>query len=235
MAFSIKHSHAVFGGIWLDASLEELHISDSEVTTHPVEEGSDITDHVRPKADAIRLTGVVSNQPIETPGSHADGARPVTLSREFELGPPGAISGVTGGGLVGGALASAVGDLLGLNRGAVVAQGFDQGFDRVADAYLELLAIKNEGRLFEISTTLRTYEQMVMRQLEVRRDAENGQWLRFSAVCEQLRIVATALGDIPEPKVERAKTEQTKAKTPTKDAGGAGALAQSTLSAITGG
>ena len=25
----IKHSHAVFGGIWLDASLEELHIGDS--------------------------------------------------------------------------------------------------------------------------------------------------------------------------------------------------------------
>ena len=51
--FTVEHEHAIFGGIWLDASLVEVHMGDSDITEHPVEEGSDITDHIRPLADAL--------------------------------------------------------------------------------------------------------------------------------------------------------------------------------------
>ena len=55
------------GTVTLDVSLSEAHSSTNEVTDHPVEQGVNIVDHVRPKPDILRLEGMVSNTPLPLP------------------------------------------------------------------------------------------------------------------------------------------------------------------------
>lgn len=52
------------GAVELDASLNEGHSSTADVTQFPVEEGADITDHVRIKPETLSITGVVTNTPL---------------------------------------------------------------------------------------------------------------------------------------------------------------------------
>lgn len=49
----------------VDCVLTESFQADCDVTEHPVESGSNISDHIRPKPISFTLTGVVSNSPID--------------------------------------------------------------------------------------------------------------------------------------------------------------------------
>lgn len=217
-----ERRHAIFAGIWLDCSIEEVHTAAAIVTAHPVEDGSEIVDSIIPQADRIRMRGMVSNTPIELPGSHADGAQVVPKEFEFDLGTPQIVNAVVGGGLLGQA-AGAITGALGLNKGGGFASGFDPEFDRVANAYEELLAIKNEGRLFTIETTLRLYEDMALEALEVVRDSQNGNVLHFTADARQVLVVSSETVELPEPQVQRGKAKAEQGKKPTAD-GGLGAI-----------
>ena len=55
---------ARIGVLTLDASVEETHTSASEVTEHPVEEGTNISDHIRPLPDTLEINGIVTNHPL---------------------------------------------------------------------------------------------------------------------------------------------------------------------------
>ena len=48
-----------------DASISENHLSELDVTEHPVETGSDITDHLRVRPTTLDMTIIMSNRPIE--------------------------------------------------------------------------------------------------------------------------------------------------------------------------
>lgn len=50
--------------ITLDVATVVDHSFSAEVTTHPVSEGEDISDHVTPQADVITVTGIISRTPI---------------------------------------------------------------------------------------------------------------------------------------------------------------------------
>jgi hypothetical protein len=67
-------THLQIAGIWIDCSISEQHSSQAEVSRHPVEDGADVTDHVRLQPDSLSIEGLVTNQPIEVPKSHANGA-----------------------------------------------------------------------------------------------------------------------------------------------------------------
>lgn len=47
-----------------DASIEEQHSKAATLTDHPIEDGSDVTDHVRQQPDSIRMVGEISNHPL---------------------------------------------------------------------------------------------------------------------------------------------------------------------------
>lgn len=49
--------------IEFDASVQEGHTSSAEITQHPVEEGVDITDHIRALPDDLSVNVIVSNNP----------------------------------------------------------------------------------------------------------------------------------------------------------------------------
>lgn len=71
------------GELVLDCNLTESHQYRNKVTRFPVEEGSDITDHIQNEPDRISLTGFVTNAPIRFLGipSSSDLANPQGVSR----------------------------------------------------------------------------------------------------------------------------------------------------------
>jgi hypothetical protein len=54
------------GFLWtFDATMSEQHRYVADVTTHPVENGTDITDHIQIRPFELTLTGIVTNTPIQ--------------------------------------------------------------------------------------------------------------------------------------------------------------------------
>lgn len=52
----------------IDATITEKHKSSAQVTQHPVEQGADISDHVRSKPSELEITGLITDYPIgQTP------------------------------------------------------------------------------------------------------------------------------------------------------------------------
>jgi hypothetical protein len=52
------------GFVTLDVSESEDHGKTAEPTQHPIEDGSDVADHVKQLPDTLTLTGTVSNTPV---------------------------------------------------------------------------------------------------------------------------------------------------------------------------
>jgi len=52
------------GEVSFDTSLSELYVNNADVTDHPVEKGSNITDHIRARPLELSINGVISNTPI---------------------------------------------------------------------------------------------------------------------------------------------------------------------------
>jgi hypothetical protein len=61
--------------IEFDATLSQTHLMQASVTRHPVEDGSQITDHIIDQPDAISLVGIISNTPLVFLGFLGDSPR----------------------------------------------------------------------------------------------------------------------------------------------------------------
>ena len=60
-----KKNRTQLDSVVMDATLNETHTSTAQVTDHPVEDGSAISDHIIQRPDEIDIVGIVSNTPIE--------------------------------------------------------------------------------------------------------------------------------------------------------------------------
>lgn len=52
------------GLVNFDATISESHRKANEVTSHPVEAGVDVSDHIRPQPEEIDINGIVSDTPL---------------------------------------------------------------------------------------------------------------------------------------------------------------------------
>lgn len=68
-------ANLTIGTIWIDVSISEKHQLSAEVSDHPVEDGSNISDNVRPQPRVVQIDGLVTNHPTEMPLSHVGGAQ----------------------------------------------------------------------------------------------------------------------------------------------------------------
>lgn len=68
--YQIESGQTVF--MEFDATLAETHDSASDITQHPIEDGSVVTDHVRPRQDLLSLNVFISNHPLSLQLSHVD-------------------------------------------------------------------------------------------------------------------------------------------------------------------
>lgn len=55
---------AIINGFYLDSAVTEEHQYESEVTSFPVEQGADVTDHVRAKPIVVTMEAIVTDTPI---------------------------------------------------------------------------------------------------------------------------------------------------------------------------
>jgi hypothetical protein len=65
----------------LDAAMSQGHGRSAEVTRHEVEEGSDITDHIRSQPHTLTVNAIVSYRPVGAPGEEP---APERHKRAFE-------------------------------------------------------------------------------------------------------------------------------------------------------
>jgi len=237
-------THLEIGGIWIDCSVREAHSLTGTCTKHAVEEGADVTDHVRVMPDSLQLEGIVTNTPIEQPYSHTSGAvyedgsffltdangdriqrstQVGTVSHPFEGEP--ALGLFTFVPIIGDALNAsrnlpkgysianrkfnAIGPLMGWGEDPIA--GFGGRLSRdvqraptVADA---LRATFLARQPIQVVTAFRMYENCVLTDLQIERDASRGSNLFFSATCEVIRVVKsqTGLAGPPKPASVRAK------------------------------
>lgn len=195
------------GTIAIDCVVREVHRLAGEVTTHPVEDGSDMVDHYRPAPRAVQLEGIVTDTPIGLPGSHHNDARLVQQTFEIpnelfgmRLGPiPVSIKGTPG-------------------QGAVTT--FSAPMERVRSTWEEFENIFLQRRLVTIVTSLRSYPDMALADLEV--DRRPGSY-KFSCFATQVRkVVSGRSAAVTLPAVKRAvpkvdKGKQQPAPAPTVD------------------
>jgi len=210
--------------ISIDATVEETHGSSALITEHAVEVGSNVTDHIRPENDKLSLLFMISNTPINVPGSHMDGAtgdiQPLNIflqqaPRRADGNPIQVTPFVPGRFIAFGARIPPTperpifepqpllpGDIAG-EDGVSVLQ-FSQEFDRVRAVYDELRGIIGTGTLVTIITSLRSYENMALANLTTPRDAEHGNAVEFAADAVQVKIVSTETVAAPDPVESRA-------------------------------
>jgi len=59
-------SHLQINKLWIDCSVREQHVLGAQCSQFAVEEGPDISDHVRDTPDGLRIEGIITNTPIGT-------------------------------------------------------------------------------------------------------------------------------------------------------------------------
>jgi hypothetical protein len=147
-----------FDSLEFDTVITQNHGASAQVTSHPVEDGSEITDHVRPQPKTLGLRGLVTQD-----------------------------KGVEGEPL-----------------GSIVAGGTPD--TRPQDAFDYLNRQLEAGTLFEVTTTLRDYSDMVIESLSATRDIK-GNILDVQVNLRGISIVETQRVEAPprEPKNKSRK------------------------------
>lgn len=200
----------------LDVAISEQHRSSATATEHPVEQGVNITDHIRPEADELTLEGFVSNTPIRQPDSNMDG---VTGSKEaVDLFEPALAEFQANRHSVGDHKNNAgLGRPAGPRRTATVLT-FSGLFDRARSVYDELRAICASGTLVRVVTSLREYDSLAILGIEVDRDAGSANALPVSITLRRIHVVQTQTIAAPLPREPRAHRRENAGNQPTSDA-----------------
>lgn len=276
--------------IAFDATVRERHSLSALITEHAVENGSNISDHMRPDNDRLSLEIVISNTPIRTgphgpanPAlSHMDGATgefqkanlfyhrarhrlpggptltnpgsPPLAIRDLAPGASlaGNVAGIGGFAGFGLAAVSSVPIIPGVkpvwtakdiepDTGEPVSEDvqllqFSAGFDRVKAVYDALRALKDERIKFTVVTSLRTYEDMGLEEMDVERSADIGNAFEGSLSMRQFRIVQSETVTVTQPLETRGEKTKKRGNQPTADATAAQeAKNQSTLFTLVNG
>lgn len=177
-----------------DATVREDHVSTATITEHPIEEGASVSDHVRDDLDSIEMQIVVSNTPIDVPSDHADGVAGSQQSVELRASD-------------------------GSDLGSALALVFDGTLARVRSVYEELLDLKERGQQLTVMTSLREYEDMVVKKVTPTRDAATGNSLVASVEFKQVSIVSSEIVDAPEPRETRGNNESERGRENTEEDG----------------
>lgn len=158
-----------------DAFISEQHATSAEISTHPVEEGSKFSDHIRVNPDRLTVEAIVTNTPIyEFKLSDSQGMEPTerelqTETRFVPIGIPSAV----------------------VQRIKVLESVSD--FDRCRSTYDEIVSLCKAAVRVKCVTELRTYENMAIGNISTPVDvgAAPNNSLRFTFELSELRFAST--------------------------------------------
>lgn len=166
----------------IDACLEESHSLANTVTDHPVEEGSNISDHSRPNPDVVTLRCFVSNTPLSSTQvrrSVRSGDVSFETSAAAEAAP--SPSDITG---------------RGQNAYLKLKKMRDDG---------QLVDVVTSLRTYSTSDT----EGMMIESLTIPRTRDNFDGLEFSMTLKQVRIVRNRQTTQQKQKDKQTRKKQT--------------------------
>lgn len=223
--------------ITIDAVVAEEHIQGAVVTEYAVEEGSNISDHVRSDAETVTITGYISNQPIIDVWNYNPFLGESGLLKKVgasfgvpgDLVPSGDKSDETADGasiipFIPGvaytipslAISDAPEDVIASLSTATTFM-FDKEFDRARNAFEALIEIVQDGRTVDIATSLKEYKSMIIESFSVTRDVVTSDSLYFTATAKKIKIVESSVTRMQTPKIPAAVGLK-EAKTSTKPA-----------------
>lgn len=185
------------GTVWdeiiADATIEELHTDELEITEHPVEQGAAIADHAFKHPAEVVLNLAWSNSPVQS-GSMVNAA----------IGAAAASSPVAN------ALAGIVGGVKAIGGALQQYQQNSTGVTPSNTAYSLLLEMQAQRSLFELYTGRRHYTNMIIRSLSVQNDFKTENALFIKVTCRQVILVNTEV-------VMLTKDKQANAEATTQD------------------
>ncbi len=151
--------------VTVDAVLSERHRFDNLVTSHPIEDGSPVTDHIVNQPVILDMEGRITDTPLAFLASLASGATGL-LAEQLDIDPAVAALGT---GLIGASLPG-----------------------RAKSAYQELVALYVSRETFTVVSGINDYENMTFQSLEFPRAPGDGRSIRFRAMLKELFIVGVA-------------------------------------------
>ncbi len=190
-------------GIFFDVVLSENHDYSSETTDFAVEKGSNISDHVRDNPDKISLEVIVSNEPLAdysakfgntTIKTTQLGAFVGSLPIQVEYFTPDVTNLGTAIRALGSLISPAEPPPSSL---AGVVQFSTAQFDIPATTLDTLLRLKSAATLVQLVTQKRLYDNVIISNVTMSRDANTGTAGRFKIDFKTLRIVNSVIVTAP--------------------------------------
>jgi Dit-like tail protein len=192
------------GFVTFDVVTAEEHERTSTITDHPVEEGINVVDHVRPLPDRLTLEAYVSNAPINSPDA-------LRLPLTTDLPQPGQPLLSAGGFLAGGTTGMAQQGLvaLGIMAGfpltqTVLVDQFIGDTDYPRQTYETLTYLRDNAIMLTVHTPRATYKNMLIERIQMHRDAQTGTGANFTIEMREVRIVASSITNAPLPSIPRS-------------------------------
>ncbi len=219
----------------------------AEVTSFPVEKGSNINDHVIHQPDTLTFEVCQTQTPFPSPARPGSifalakgfATKPVELDVRASLFKPGGLLAISTG------IGNVIGDglqALGLSKPPepLKATVFtsDVPVDRIGELHDQLIQIKQNARLCKVVYRGKVYPDYLMTRVKLTTAKGEVGLGRFSLTFQTLRTVETATAELPDPTSLRLKPAkvQTKPPKPVDTAPPAkGEKRESLLSKLTGG
>lgn len=211
MAVYLAPDDPKFDAIGFDQTRSEGHEKSSQLSKHPVEDGSQFTDHVLVEPDTFQCEVVVTNKPMQT-NWYGEGldryvAQIIPAQRIISAGPI-TLQGVS------------------TREAATLALygfGTTRGGNLVGEMQERLDALVDAAASMSVLTSTKQYDSMVLVGSELQRGAASEGYGVFRLRFERIVIVTTRLVAAPKPKEARgnkvvpkgAQTETTSEATPT--------------------
>ena len=160
-----------------NATIEEVHSDEMEITEHPVEQGTVISDHAFERPSGLVITAGWSDSPnsnVGLPNQVIGAAANSSPALQAVIGAAGLVSGLA---------------TLYSSKGAGSAS---------QAAYDSLLSAKKNRVLFSIYTGKRVYKNMLIKSLATTTDAKTENSLIIRIGCRQLLMAQTQTVTVPD-------------------------------------
>lgn len=151
-----------------DVCSEVIHDMDSSLTNNPIEDGSDITDHVNLKNKKATFDIIISDTPIGTIKSLATGLITSVISDRIKKSPLLVLGGAKIAGLV-----------------------LDRTFKRAQESFSLLEKLRDNRTLIDAILGFRKYKNAIITSLRITQNSRNIGSLNARMTIEEVKIVQT--------------------------------------------
>jgi hypothetical protein len=206
--------------VYFDLTLSEVYEETSEITSHPVETGVNVVDHVRPNPLTVSLQGYVTNTPLERDIFQDRGLEgTVSVSIPTYTPPPEPTPGS--------AFRALGQDLSPSPPPQPTILTFDQPFDRILEVQQQLTRLRLAATLLRLISSTLEYTDLVISRVGLPRDEPGGASFEIDLV--QIRVIQTATVEAPKPVEPRGSPKVQKGAQATKPVTGPEAVSSKSL------